>query len=299
VARMPGSRWRPLADNWAAQPRMARFDLVLVHTAVGSFDGTYNYFRNSGGYTGAESHFMTSGDGLIDQYQDTAHRAEANGTANSRAISIENADMGPQFPAWNTASGDAVPAFTPQQIEANARICAWAHVTHGIPLELVPDSKPGRRGIGYHRLGVPGYMVAGGEQWSSARGKVCPGPRRIAQIPQIIDRARQLVGAPNARTEDDDMPTADEVAKAVVDRIVIGNDIPLWLAIRQIHEAANTIPARTADEVLHRELPNAERPNPDAVTSLGAQTTWGDAHWDSVTSRLDRIEAALAKLTNT
>jgi len=196
MARMPGARWRPLADNWATQPRLTRYDLLLLHTAVGSFDGTYNYFRSSSGYTGAESHFMTSGAGDIDQYQDTAHQAEANGAANSRAISVENADMGPQFAPWNTGDGNAVPPFTPQQIEANARIAAWAHQQHGIPLELVPDSRPGRRGIGYHRLGVPGYATAGGELWSSARGKSCPGPKRIAQIPQIIARARQLVAPP-------------------------------------------------------------------------------------------------------
>jgi hypothetical protein len=194
MARMPGARWRPLADNWAAQPRMARYNLVLIHTAVGSFEGTYSYFKNSGGYSGAESHFMTGGAGEIDQYQDTAHQAEANGAANDEAISVENADMGPGFAAWNTNDGNAVPAFTPQQVEANAQICAWAHRTHGIPLELIPDSKPGRRGIGYHRLGVPGYMVPGAEKWSSATGKVCPGNRRIAQIPQIIARARQIVG---------------------------------------------------------------------------------------------------------
>jgi len=39
---------------------------------------------------------------------------------------------------------------------------------------------------------VPGYMAAGAEQWSTAQGKVCPGNRRIAQIPQIITRAQQI-----------------------------------------------------------------------------------------------------------
>jgi hypothetical protein len=196
MARMPGARWRPLADNWATQPRMARHDLVLIHTAVGSFEGTYGYFRtgNGAGYGGTESHFMTSPAGDIDQYQDTDRQAEANGAANGRAISVENADMGAGFAPWNTNDGNAVPAFTPAQIEANARICAWAHTQHGVPLELVPDSKPGRRGIGYHRLGVVGYAVPGGEIWSSSKEKGCPGPKRIAQVPQIIARARQLVG---------------------------------------------------------------------------------------------------------
>jgi hypothetical protein len=32
-------------------------------------------------------------------------------------------------------------------------------------------------------------MKPGTEQWSSARGKVCPGPKRIAQIPAVVARA--------------------------------------------------------------------------------------------------------------
>jgi len=195
MARMPGARWRPLANNWASQPRMSRYDLVIIHTAVGSFEGTFSWFSNSGGYVGAESHFMTSGAGDIDQYQDTARQAEANGAANPRAVSVENADMGPGFPAWNTRDGNAVPAFTAAQIEANARICAWAHLTHGVPLVAADTSRPNARGIGFHRLGVDPYRVPDGERWSSSYGKTCPAPRRIAQIPQIIARARQIVGA--------------------------------------------------------------------------------------------------------
>jgi len=240
MARMPGARWRPLAANWASQPRMTRVDLVLIHTAVGSFEGTFAYFSGSGGYSGAESHFMTGGGGEIDQYQDTAHQAEANGAANGDAISIENADMGPGFAAWNTRDGNAVPAFTPAQIEANARICAWAHTTHGVPLELIPDSKPGRRGIGYHRLGVPGYMVAGGEKWSSATGKVCPGNRRIAQIPQIIARARQLVGGAAPVIQEDDMPD-NETIKRLVWEVLYQDDVRERLVASLIRPIYDTL----------------------------------------------------------
>jgi hypothetical protein len=171
---------------------MARYDLVVVHTMVGSLPGTDGYFR--GLTNGVNSHFGTGGDGAIWQWVDTAVRSGANGGGNHRAITIENADMGPQFAAWNTRDGAAVPAFTPQQIEANARICAWANREHGVPLVPAPNSLPGARGIGYHRLGIDPWRVVGGEVWSSSAGKVCPANRRIAQIPQIIARARQLVG---------------------------------------------------------------------------------------------------------
>lgn len=189
MAIMPGAVWRPIP---ASTSRISSYDITCIHTMVGSLAGTDGYFRKIA--PGVNSHFGTGGDGTIYQWVDTAFRSGANLNGNYHIISIENADMGPEFAPWNTGDGNAVPAFTLAQIEANAKILAWAHETHGIPLGLIPDSKPGRRGTGYHRLGVPGYMVAGGEQWSSSTGKVCPGPRRVAQVPQIINRATQIAG---------------------------------------------------------------------------------------------------------
>jgi hypothetical protein len=162
---------------------------------VGSLEGTDGYFRRDG-YGGTESHFGVGGLGTVYQWQDTAYRAEANGTANPRAISIETADMGKPFPSWNTNDGNAVPAWTDDQCEAIAAILAWASTVHAIPLVPVTSSATSARGIGYHRLGVPGSRgatrsVTGGELWSSAAGKVCPGARRIAQIPAIIRAAQQ------------------------------------------------------------------------------------------------------------
>jgi hypothetical protein len=214
MAVMPGAQWRPLPRP--STTRMSRYDLVVIHTMVGSLEGTDGYFRRL--TNGVNSHFGTGGDGTIRQWVDTAVRSGANGAGNHRSITIENADMGPQFPAWNTNDGAAVPPFTAAQVEANARICAWAHVTHGVPLVAAPNSLPGSRGIGFHRLGIDPWRVAGGELWSSARGKVCPGARRIAQIPQIIARARQIVaGAP--AIEEDDMPLTDADLTRIADRV--------------------------------------------------------------------------------
>lgn len=224
MTRMPGAVWDPLAANFADQPRMRAHDLVCIHTMVGSLEGTDSLFRhtNGAGYAGTESHYGTGFDGRIEQWQDNRFIAEANYLGSWHIVSIENADYGTGFPKWDIRDGSQVPAFTGAQVEANARILAWecspaAHVDcpptwtchrEGIPLALVPDSKPGRRGVAYHRQGVPGFMVAGGEQWSTARGKVCPGDRRIAQIPQIIDRARQIAGG--ATIQEDDV-SAQEV----------------------------------------------------------------------------------------
>lgn len=190
MAKMPGAKQVPLASRMT-QPRMTHHDIVCIHTMVGSLAGTRAMFK-SGGYKGTESHFGTDGPGSIEQWVDTDYSADANYLGSRRVISIENADHGPGFKSWNTR-GDNVPPFTPAQIEANAQIIAWAHKVHGIPIKLIPDTKPGRRGVGYHAQGVPGNgLVSGGISWSKARGKVCPGRRRIAQIPQIIARAKQI-----------------------------------------------------------------------------------------------------------
>jgi len=82
--------------------------------------------------------------------------------------------------------------YTDPQVESHAHVLAYLNESEGIPLDLMPDSRPTSRGMGYHRLGVDPWRVSGGELWSSARGKVCPGPTRIGQIPIIVSRAREL-----------------------------------------------------------------------------------------------------------
>lgn len=219
MARYPGASWRPLASDWRAQPAIAGPDLLVLHTMVGSLSGTDSYFRGNG-YVGTESHFGVGHDGTTYQWQDTTRRAEANLNANDNAISIETADVGTGFPVWNTNNGSQVPAWTSRQLDRLVDLIAWACRAHDIPCVLVPDSRAGRRGIGYHRQGVPlrrGATVSqtGGELWSTAVGKVCPGDRRIAQIPTIIGRARAVL----AGQEEDIMATAAELRQIVREEV--------------------------------------------------------------------------------
>src|SRR6266498_4241648 len=187
MAVRPGVEFGPVVGD--GDPRMKRWDVVCLHTIVGNPPAP-------------AAHFSTRADGHIFQSRDTKFQSAANLDGNHRVIAIENDDLGPEFGMWDTKDGHAVPAFTPQQVEAIARICAWAHETHGIPLAACPDSKPGSRGIGYHRLGIPGNfqtfgfrgIAPGGEVWTKSFGKVCPGDARIAQLPQIIKRARVIAG---------------------------------------------------------------------------------------------------------
>jgi hypothetical protein len=190
MARMPGALWRPLPRQLVP---MRAYEILCRHTMVGSLWGTDGYFRSPG--TGVSSHFGTGGDGTIIQWIDTAYRAGANLDGNDEVISVENADMGPEFAPWNTGSADNVPAYTEAQIEANAKIAAFVYEEHGIAVDVsIPDTKAGRRGCGVHRQGCDPYRVSGGVKWSNAYGKGCPGPRRIAQEPQIKARAKQIAG---------------------------------------------------------------------------------------------------------
>src|SRR5690606_20387849 len=201
MARMPGAKW---SGEHSPRNKMQRYDIVCIHTIAG--------------YAPAHAaHFSTSGGGTIWQSRDTKYRSAANLNGNHRVIAIENADHGAGFPYWDT-NGSNVPPFTDKQIEAIAKILAWAHKKHKIPLELVPDSKPHRRGIAYHRLGCDPYRVSGGELWSNAYGKVCPGDKRIAQIPQIIARAREIVGLGGTTTPEKDwfdMATKKDLEEAL------------------------------------------------------------------------------------
>lgn len=191
MARMPGVQFLGITA-----PEMDAHDIVCVHTIVGYQAG------------GTAAHFTTGASGKIVQARDTIYKSAANFNGNHRVIAIENEDHGPAYGSW---SGSNVPRFTAAQAEAIAKILVWAHKVHGIPLSLIPDSKPGRRGVAYHRQGIDPWRVPGGELWTKFPGKVCPGDKRVAQlVNEIIPRARVLAGAAPAPTEDDMPLTAAE-----------------------------------------------------------------------------------------
>jgi hypothetical protein len=177
MARMPGALWRPIPTNYT-RGGQAEVRGVVVHIMAGTLDGTDSWFRNSKAQ--ASSHFGTGKDGELRQWVDTADRAWAQAAGNSTWISVENEGQG----------GDAL---TVAQLDANARVLAWAHVTDGVPLKVA--TSPTDRGLGYHAMG--------GSAWGGHTS--CPGTRIVAQLPEIVDRAKQLVTATTVQ-EDDDMP---------------------------------------------------------------------------------------------
>ena len=195
MARMPDAIW--LGEHSPRIP-MTRHDIVCVHTIVG-FAPAH------------AAHFSVKRDGTILQSRDTTFQSGANLDGNPRVIAVENEDHGAMFGSW---SGSDVPRLADAQVEANARILRWAHKQHGVPLQLCPDSRPGSRGLAYHRQGIDGNFTdgfpgrrSGGEAWTEHFGKVCPGRRRIEQIPLILKIAKE---GDDMQLSDKLFPDADE-----------------------------------------------------------------------------------------
>ncbi|MFI5676769.1 N-acetylmuramoyl-L-alanine amidase [Streptomyces cellulosae] len=174
MARMPGATWRPIPVNYT-KGGQAEVRGVVVHIMAGTLAGTDSWFRNS--QAQASSHFGTGKAGALYQWVDTADRAWAQASGNSSWLSVENEGQG----------GDAL---TEEQLDHNAEVLAWAHRTYGVPLQLA--SGPSGYGLGYHAMG--------GDAWGGHTS--CPGTRIVAQLPDIVERAKRLVTG----TPEEDMP---------------------------------------------------------------------------------------------
>lgn len=226
AVRYPAAQLRMLGDQ--TQPPMRRHDVICLHTMVGYLYSTDVMFKRNG-FTGTESHFGVGGrwgsdvssgrrlDGVVYQWQDLDFTADANLNGNPYVISIETADNAPD-------SAADIAAWTSAQCAAISKLVAWLCDRYDIPATLIPDSKPGRRGIAFHREGCehsdgvgshPGWLQVGGVRWSSSLGKGCPEVRRIAQIQNvIIPTVRRLLTPPPAPTPStgDDMQPSDELS---------------------------------------------------------------------------------------
>lgn len=199
----PGSAWKPLGSQ--TEPLIEDHNVICLHTMVGYLTSTDSYFRQEG-YGGVESHFGIGGkwgpdagkglDGTVWQWQDLDRQADANGPdGNGYCISIETADNAP-------ADADDLQPWTDRQLDAIVELVAWLCKKYNIPATLIPDTKPGRRGIGYHRQGCTPNVVSGGHFWSNSKGKVCPGDKRIDQIKKVI--------IPRVQAELSDTPEPEE-----------------------------------------------------------------------------------------
>ncbi|MGW0530668.1 peptidoglycan-binding protein [Streptomyces sp. NPDC003032] len=166
MARFSGATWKPISVNYTSGGQQAVYG-VVVHIMAGTLPGTDSWFRNPSAQ--ASSHFGTGKSGALYQWVDTANRAWAQGNGNRMWLSVENEGKG----------GDKL---TDSQLDRNAQVLAWAHKTYGVPLQVA--SGPNGRGLGWHGMG--------GSAWGGHTQ--CPGSKIVAQLPEIVKRAKAIVG---------------------------------------------------------------------------------------------------------
>lgn len=192
--------WYPGATKYKLQPESDQQPAIrptqfIVHSIIAPWTAkrVYEYWRDS---TNLESHFGLGYEGDLGQFIGTETRADANAGANRRAdgtgaVSIETAS--------NLQGSDP---WTDAQVEALIRLGVWLHQQHGIPLRICRTHDD--PGFGYHRLH---------REWSTS-GTSCPGDARVAQFKTVVFPG--IVARATGTPEEDDMPTVDEIAEAVL-----------------------------------------------------------------------------------
>lgn len=211
------SYWTPWANhrpvcNYTNQTR-SRTDGVVLHvTAAPHAASQFGWFNTP--QSGVSAHYHVAADGMLEQYVDADLTAWAQCAGDARLISIET-------------QGGASGRWTAPQAATLARLISELAAHYNFPISAMNSSKTDERGIGYHALGVAatraqrraGISQTGGELWSRAVGKVCPGAERITQLPEIIaalrgcsprsPQAAQLEGMENDMTSEQAQQLAD------------------------------------------------------------------------------------------
>ena len=176
---MPGAIRKPLDRNYTKQTRRGT-NAVVLHVAVSESATLAGWFNDP--RARASSHFYVRRDGTIEQYIPINLISWAGVQSDQRAIAVETQGMG--HGAWTAA-----------QVQAMQQIIKFCQSKYrGITTRVMRSSKKAETGIGWHALGVPATQTqklrrvsqTGGELWSGAVGKICPGPDRIKQVPGLV-----------------------------------------------------------------------------------------------------------------
>lgn len=157
MALYPGAR-KLLIPESSTQAHITPTQFIL-HSIIApwTIERVQEYWMQAG--INVESHFGVGYAGTVGQYVDTGVRADANVSANNRAISVETASNLQGTDKW-----------TAEQVTALVALMVWAHKQHGIPARICrTETDPG---FGIHK------MFSG---WSGG-GTDCPGPARTTQF---------------------------------------------------------------------------------------------------------------------
>lgn len=242
MARYPGAVWKPITASKGRQ-RLTVWNRVNLHSTASSAASQFGYFNQSGI---PDSHFHVAYDGTVEQYVDTAWRAFADLEGNDATISIETAGV----------ARDGNEPWTPAQVKAIIKLVAWIMKTHNIPVRLATDSKTGAssRGLSWHRLGVDGNFPqlpsiqagrvqrGGGMHYSSSKGKICPGYKRIDQIHAAVFPGVKALMSPTVSKPTNTTQQEDTVALTTTDKEFIRDAISEALE-HALHEVEIDVPS--------------------------------------------------------
>lgn len=182
---------RELPQNRTARAITPRS--IALHTGVTNQTSLYSFFN--GRSQGVESHFYVREDGTVEQYIDTAKRADCQLDGNNYAVSIETWDGAGRV--WDGAAVAKIPQWNAAQVDALVDLMAWICRTHDIPATKCPSWDG--EGIGYHS-----QFTGGPKRWNEHHA--CPGPARIGQVPTLIAKTKTaLAGAATQPAPEDDM----------------------------------------------------------------------------------------------
>lgn len=245
--------WYPGATKYELQPESDQQQAIvptqfIVHSIAAPWTAkrTYEYWRDS---TNLESHFGLGYAGDLGQFIGTETRADANAAANRRpdgtgAISVETA-----------SNLHATDPWTDEQIEELINLGVWAHKhpRHKVPLRICRSADD--PGFGWHKQF---------SAWNPS-AHACPGPARITQFREVVFPG--IVARATGTPEEDDMPTVDEIATAVLKKD----------GIISVPGAAASNPTWTLSSVQTEILKRLDKANATlaaqsaAITSLAGQ----------------------------
>lgn len=177
---------------------------VVLHTAVSNSEklkpwGTVTW------------HFYVNKYGKAYQFVDTQRVAycqmDGNYFGGKGFISIETWDGAGSV--WNGRNVATIPPWNDAQVEALAKIIAWAAKEHDFDVERATAALG--HGVGYHRQ----YTSYNYPRWNQSHA--CPGDTRIAQVPGIIARAKALLeDKPEPEPKEwDELASKEEIQDAV------------------------------------------------------------------------------------
>jgi hypothetical protein len=176
MALYPRAIYRPV-QGLSMDPGIAPVGVIL-HVTASEATSQYGWFNGPSGGIESHLHIPKTADAPIEQYRDTEREADANYRGNRWWCGAHGRFEG--FLSVET-QGLADGIWTDYQLDEIERFIRWAAALHGFPMTLAQTYRS--PGLGYHVMFGADPAL---DCWSNARGKVCPGPLRIAQFRSVL-----------------------------------------------------------------------------------------------------------------